>query len=384
MMTLTSAPAQTITQTYADTINQQFYKQQSHYVTLRQRLLGVINNETYLQSVLDDSVEDFKDRNPQFKAWKDIELPEAKETTLDKIVIDTTLQRLLMFWWAIGILDHFQEIKVQPIQVYKDPAQPGKFVCWDGQHTAIMLYIIAALVLNEDISKCKVPIVINSSKQKSQMRQVFMDINGDAKRPLDAIDKFQQMVFGVRTDCATIESWIIAEQKQQYLEKAKMFATHEKFYNTNMPGALTRMQELMDTRNYTTVITKYFTQYFATVCRSSRPVQPKECWMLYEYFKLCELDPNIDVTDKYIRDVAKALKVVGINDFDSSELWDRAKSSYQNYYQHNISLYGNLMGIRYPEKPLGLTFLIAQIKKAGVSVPQYNDTYYAVPSKDLF
>lgn len=106
--------------------------------------------------------------------------------------------------------------------------------------------------------------------------------------------------------------------------------------------------------------------------------------MLYEYFKLCEADPNIEVTDEYIRDVAKALKVVGYGDFDSIDLWSRARASYQAYYRKNVRSGLDLLGIRYPEKPLGNTFLIAQIAKAGVEVPHYADTYYEVPTQDLF
>lgn len=381
MNLMTTASVQT---SYADKINQQFYKQQSHYVNLKQRLRSVVDKETYLQSVLEDSIEDFKERNPQYKTWTDLKLCAAQKTTLDKIAIDTTLQRLLVFYWAMNILDGFWEIQVEPIRVYEDTACPGKYVCWDGQHTAIVLFVIASMVLGEDISKCEIPIVIYPSSQKDEMRRVFMAANGDGKRPLDAIDKYQQMVFGVRTDGSTIPSWVVAEQKQQWLESAKMFATHEKFNDTEMPGAYTRMQELMDTRNYAPIITKYFTQYFTAVCRSNRPVQPKESWMLYEYFKLCEADSKIEVTDKYIRDVAKALKVVGHGDFDSIDLWNQAKSSYQDYYRDTVRNGWDLLGIRYPEKPLGMTFLIAQIAKAGVAVPYYAETYYEVPSQDLF
>lgn len=369
---------------YADKINQQFYKTKSHYVTLKERLRSVVSNETYLQSVLDDSIEDFKERNPQYKKWSDITLCSAQTTTLDKIAIDTTLQRLLVFFWAMSILDSFWEIQAEPIRVYEDPACPGKYVCWDGQHTAIVLFIIASMALGEDISKCEIPIVIYPSSQKDEMRRVFMAANGDGKRPLDAIDKYQQMVFGVRTDGSTIESWLVAEQKQQWLEKAKMFATHAKFNDDVQPGAYARMNELMDTKNFKPIITKYFTQYFTAVCRSSRPVQPKESWMLYEYFNLCEIDASINVTDKYIRDVAKALKVVGHGDFDSIDLASRARSSWQDHYRNNISWEGTLRGIQYPEKRLGLTFLIEQIRKAGVQVPSIFEPMWPVPAGDLF
>jgi hypothetical protein len=381
MMNLMTTTSQV---TYADQINQQFYKQQSHYVNLKQRLRSVVKNETYLQSVLEDSVEDFKERNPQYTKWTDLNLCLAKTTTLDKIAIDTTLQRLLMFFWAMNILDSFWEIQVEPIRVYEDPACPGKYVCWDGQHTAIVLFIIASMVLGEDISKCEVPIVIYPSSEKDEMRRVFMAANGDGKRPLDAIDKYQQMVFGVRTDGSTIEDWLVAEQKQQWLESAKMFATHAKFNDDNQPGAYARMNELMDTKNFKPIITKYFTQYFTAVCRSSRSVQPKESWMLYEYFNLCEIDPSIKVTDKYIRDVAKALKVVGHGDFDSIDFASRARSSWQDYYRNSISWEGTLRGIQYPEKRLGLTFLIEQIRKAGVDVPDIFEPMWPVSVGDLF
>lgn len=369
---------------YADKINQQFYKTQSHYVTLKERLRSVTSNETYLQSVLEDSIEDFKERNSYYTKWTDLNLCLARETTLDKIVIDTTLQRLLDFFWVMNILDNFWEIKVAPIRVYENPECPGKYICWDGQHTAIALFIIASMILGEDISKCSIPIVISPSNSKADMRLVFMSANDDGLKLLDGIDKYQQMVFGVRTDGLQIPNWLVAEQKQQWLEKAKMFATHTKFNDTEQPGAYARMNELMDTKNFKPIITKYFTQYFTAVCHSNRPVQPKESWMLYEYFNLCELDPNIQLTDKYIRDVAKALKIVGHGDFDSIDLASRAKTSWQNHYRNNISWEGSLRGIQYPEKRLGLTFLIEQIRKSGIDVPSIYEPMWPVPAGDLF
>jgi len=382
MMKLQTSTSLTTKTVYADQINDQFNRSQSHYVNLNQRLQSVIQGQTYMQTVLSETVDDFRERNDHLTKWSDIKLCKAQSTTLDKIAIDITLQRLLMIDWVMDILDNFWAIKVMPICVYEDPNCPGKYICWDGQHSAIMLFIIASL-LKEDITKCEVPIVIYPSSKKNEMRQVFMAINGDAKAPLDTIDKFQQMVFGVRTDGATNNDWVVAELKQQYLESAKMFATHRKFNDTGQAGALTVMTELMDTRNYNTDITKYFTQYFTSICRSNRPVQPKESWMIYEYFRLCDQDPSINITPKYVRSVAKALKVVGYGDFDSYALWERAKASYQTYYKKNVRNGLDLLGIRYPEKPLGMTFIIAQVAKAGVKVPKFSGTFN-VPLKDLF
>jgi hypothetical protein len=369
--------------TYADQINQQFYRAESHYVTLEERLRSVTESSSYFSAILADSIEEFVERNPQFKSWKDIRpnVQQAIDVPLGDIVIDTTLQRLLMFMWVIKILDDFDPFEVNPISVYQDPDIPGKYVCWDGQHTAVVLYIVVAMALGEDINKITVPVNIHPSTSKAKMRKVFMRKNDDGQLNIDLIDKFQQMVFGVRTDGATFPTWLVAEQKQQYLEQAKMFATNKKFSDENESGALTVMTQLMDTKNYTPQITQYFTKYFLGVCRSARPVQPKESWMLYEYFRLAEDDANIDVTDDYIRSVAKALKVVGVNDFDSYSLWSRARVACQRDWRKT---HDDLLGIRYPEYPLGVTFLIAQIAKAGVAVPFYDKKMFNVDKDLLF
>ena len=87
------------------------------------------------------------------------------------------------------------------------------------------------------------------------------------------------------------------------------------------------------------------------------------------------------MTIEFIRSVAKALKVVGVNDFDSYALWDRARAACQrDWYKTHI----DLLGIRYPEYPLGLTFLIDQIAKAGVPVPYYGKKMFDVDADLLF
>jgi hypothetical protein len=66
--------------------------------------------------------------------------------------------------------------------------------------------------------------------------------------------------------------------------------------------------------------------------------------------------------------------------------WDRAKISYQNWFKLNKpNPDGTLWGITYPEKRIGLTFLIAQISKNYKgTVPGYSGALWRVPAKDLF
>lgn len=368
---------------YADIINQQFYKSKSQYVDLATRLINTIGDDKFRQHLVDSSVEEFINRNPKLKTWGDFKFCRSEKTTLDKIVIDITLQRMLNLLHATGILDKFQQIRVMPISVYEDPLAPGKYVCWDGQHTAIVLYLIAVQTLGLDVTKCEVPIVVYESSQKSEMRENFMELNGDAKMLLDLIDYFHQMVFGVRTDNSVNPKWLLVEEKQQALESAKMFATHIKFGDTDQPGALSRLDELMDVKNYDLSITQQFCKYFVAICKSNRPVQPKECWMLYEYFKLCQVE-GIPVNDAYIRGIANSLNIAFNNNFNSITLAAKAKASYQGWWLNTSrSINGTLQGITYPERRLGVTFLIQQIAKNFKGQVPVGNPLWPVPAADL-
>ena len=270
-----------------------------------------------------------------------------------------------------------------PICVYEDPANPGKYICWDGQHTAIVLTIIASMILAEDLDKCEVPIVVYSSNLKSDMRQCFIELNGEGKKPLDHIDQVHQKLFGVRTDGSKNAEWQLIDKKYRMLEDYKIFLTNEKFGDTHSPGAQARLDEFLD-KSYPPVITEYFAKYFFNICHSSRPVQPKESWMMYEFFDWCRVS-KIEVTDDYIYDIAQSLKKAFNGDFDSSKLYTKAKFSYQEWYRANKPYQdGTLWGIQYPEFKIGLTFLMAQIAKNFKGpMPSYKPLWN-VPDEDLF
>lgn len=367
---------------YADKINGQFHKSQSHYVNLAQRLRESINDESWKEITLASSVEVFKQNNPDKKKWEDFTFCQSVSTTLDKIDIDITLQRMLDLVHACNIIDHFSQVQVMPICVYEDTNRPGRYICWDGQHTAIVLYIIATKVLGLDYSKCQVPIVIYASHQKSEMRECFINLNGEWKKPLDNIDKVHQKIFGVRTDGSKNPDWLLIDDKQKALEGSKIFLTHTKFGDTAQPGAYTRLDELLDPQ-YDLTITQYFAKYFFSVCRSNRPVQPKESWMLYEYFRYCKI-AKIDVNDIYIAGVAKSLRKAFNDDFDATALYDRAKWSYAEWFRLNKpNPDGTLWGITYPEQKIGLTFLVKQIEKNFDGATPKINPLWPVPTEHL-
>jgi len=293
---------------------------------------------------------------------------------------------MLDFKHAINILDHFWQILVMPICVYEEPACPGKYVCWDGQHTAIVLLMIAKHVLGEsNLNNIRIPVVVYPSTMKSDMRQCFITLNGEGKKPLDDIDKFHQKVFGVRTDGSTNPDWILNEKKQQALENAKMFATNEKFGDIKEPGALTRLKELTNL-TYDLSVTENFCKYFKSMCNSSRPVQPKESWLLYDFFNLCN-NAKITVDDQYIKGITDSIrKAFNGQDIDVIYLSHKAKLSYQEWWRLNKpNPDGTLWGINYPtEEKRTQVFFLAQLRKNFTgALPNFRNPPWIVPSADL-
>lgn len=370
--------------THADIVNSQFHKSKSHYVSLPQRLKDTVDGVEWKEALLTDAKEYFKARFQSLKKWSTVTLCQSVMSPLSKIEIDVTLQRLFDIEHACNIIDHFKNIMVMPICVYEDPDRPGKYICWDGQHTALVLYIIACEILGEDIDQVQIPIVIYPSTMKSEMRECFISLNGEGKKQLDNIDKVHQKIYGVRTDGSTNPEWVLIEQKQQAIEKQGIFLTHPKFGDTDQPGAYTRLDEFLD-HHYDLSITEQFAKCFNKICNSSRPVQPKESWMLYEYFRLCKVS-NIKVDDAYIVALARSLRIIN-NDFDATKLYSQAHASYQEWFRINKpNPDGTLWGISYSERPIGLTFLIAQVKKnmpQGFAVPNYRANWTPSPA-DLF
>jgi len=369
---------------YADKVNSRFHKSQSHYVSLAERFRSSISEDEYWkESILEDALEDFSRNNPHIKQWNDIQLCSAETTTLDLVDIDITLQRIYDFVHGCNILSGFKQILVMPICVYQEPLRPGRYVCWDGQHTAIVLWIIASKVLGLDVSKCKIPIVIYKSELKSEMRECFIALSGDAKRPLDHIDLVHQKIFGVRADNSLNPNWKIVEKKYRALESSKIFLTNKKFNDVDMPGAYSRLDEFID-ETYDPIITEHFAKYFFKMCNSSRPVKPKESWIFYDFFRMCE-KAKIDVTNEYIREIVRSLKIPLGGDFDADEFYDKAKRSYQEWWRANKPYPdGTIMGISYQQEKIAMTFLFAQIRKnSNIKLPRYTPLWN-VPVGDLF
>lgn len=322
--------------TYADRVNGQFKQCTSNFVSLQKRLIEALELNPVFNNMLDGAVDEFKRRNKSWKSFSDLSLCQAIPATLDKVLIDTTLQRPLNIRHIIKILSYFKQTMVMPIQVYEDESKPGYFIAWDGQHTAISLYIIASKVFGERLAKISVPVVVYPTKEKLEIRRNFILLNGDAKEPLDFIDTYKQMVHGVRSDGATDETWVATELKQQYLESAGLFATNNKFGDEDQAGAFTLLADTLMTKNLAKAkspkVTEMFAKYWSYL-NQERAVQAKEARQLYEYFDAC-FNQEINVDDAYIRTLVDFTKEFFEADFsETGQFWDKVKDCYTNWYR---------------------------------------------------
>jgi hypothetical protein len=315
---------------------------------------------------------------------------------LSDVVIDTTLQRPLNIRHIIKILGYFSQSMVMPIQVYKEVPPGQEWIAWDGQHTAITLYIIATKVFGERPASVNIPVVEYPVDNKLEIRRNFILLNGEAKEPLDFIDTFKQMVFGVRVDGATDEDWIDSEQKQQYLEDSGIFATNNKFGDEGENGAFTLLADTLMSKSLKTRkhpdITKMFTSYWSYL-NNDRPVQAKEARQLYEYFDAC-YSQGITVDDDYCRTLADFTKEFFEADFSESGMfWDKVKQSYSNWYRgankhsEDKNEDGEIIVRGFTtEWRCGGPFIIAQIKKStDLKTPTYTpNNGYSVKEFELW
>lgn len=373
--------------TFATKKNRQYSQAGSVFVTLQKRLNEALDLNPVFKNMLDGAVDEFKRRNKDWKTFSDMSLCAAIPATLDQVEIDTTLQRPLNVRHIIKIVSYFSQTMVMPIQVYKDP-DTGKFIAWDGQHTAITLYIIATKVFGLRPSEVTIPVVVYPTSEKLEIRRNFILLNGDAKEPLDFIDTFSQMIYGVRVDGATDTAWKQAEQKQQYFEDADLFATNNKFGDEAEHGAFTLLADTIMTKNLAKAkhpeVTRMFAEYWSYL-GEERPVQAKEARQLYEFFNLC-YEQKIKVDSKYLRELVSFTKEYFEADFSESGMfWDKVRMAYTNWYaKANPESYAEfgLKGFT-TEMRTGIPFLIAQLKKStNLITPNYipNNGFTVAPS----
>ena len=292
-----------MSKTYADKKNARFKERESNYVDVNQRLTDCIKLNPILSKKLKSTIAEWIGRNPNLKKWSDLCLVTAAPTdlTLADIDIDTTMQRQVNWRHIVKILLKFCETMVMPIQCNINP-DTGRLNAWDGQHTVIVLYIIAVWIFGLNPKDVKIPVNIYPRAKRLDVRRNFILLNGDAKDPLDTIDLVESMIMGVNVDGATDPEWVDMSEKQAMMAEVGLFMTHKKLGDEDEVGAFTLLADTVYSKKKDKQkpkeVTQMFCDYWAYIDQE-RPVEAKEARQLYEFFNLL-LEQDIDVDDDYL------------------------------------------------------------------------------------
>lgn len=357
---------------YADVKNARFNDSSSHILSVQERWKETFNalpkrQQQVIEHTLAAAVAEFRRRNPNLKTWKDIEqrLAKAHHIKMPQGLIDATMQRLLNIEWVLELFNKFTPTRVVPIQVYQPDPEVEEYLAWDGQHTLVLLWLIATQVFGEDPENITIPVNIYDSHYKSEMRNGFVSLNSnDGSRQLDLFDLFEQMVYGVRIDKSTNPDWVLAEKKQTILEKHGLFLTSKKFGDHEEDGAISRTQEV---NKLSPEALEWLCEYLVAVGANNRPVEEKEMVMMAYFFDKCRHARSVKVDTQFVYDIAAVTKRHWNADFSPmSNFWTRASIAYVNWHTKAV---GDTTSPRFNKEPThGYPFLIEQLKK---DLPQH-------------
>ena len=363
---------------YSKIVNARYTNSKSNIVDLATRLNDTVANlqpsaRTNWTRGLSKARREFKKRFPNVTDFSNrvtFPLCQAIELPMAQICIDITTQRELILQWILKITTEFRPYQAQPIQVYQTP--DGRWAAWDGQHTAIALYIIATDFMGLNPAGLMIPCNIYSMSNRGQLRDVFIRNNLSTgklkgKTSLDLIDIVMQMIYGVKIDNVTEPEWESMARKQDVLAAAGLYLTAEKFGDHTLPGAITRIEEICD---YSEEVVRQFAVYGEyVVSLLQRPINTKELPLVIEFLNMCESN-QIVYTDNEIRDLAEHLIQLFGADFDADgPFWEKLHQAHLNAH-HTAYKAQNLPKHLWPEDPknlknlpYGMTFLWHQLRK---------------------
>jgi hypothetical protein len=396
---------------YAMGINQGYLQTQSNIVTLKERwtqslasLPTDVKND--INSRLNAVIKLFQRRHPTITSFSDpdFRMCKAIPVLMSWLCLDTTIQRVLNINHVLSILENFAVYQVMPIQVYRaDPAdlrdsfdpRHEHWASWDGQHTAIALWIIATMIFKEDPDNIMIPVVEYDMRNAIERRTTFINNNSGVNTlGLSHYDLTSQMVFGVKLNGANDPTGVDVANKQDVLATYELFFTDSKRYDDHQPGAFTRVKDVMWNTHIDTLenVCVYMDQMLTY---QSRAVNTKEFPIIENFFKMARAG-GIDYTEEEIRSLADVCWTLFKGDFDEAgAYWAQVGEAYTNWH---VDHYANWdederPGIRLnKDVPQGLTFFWFQLKHSWknldgnqMKLPRLNiSTQFRPNTKDLF
>jgi len=250
------------------------------------------------------------------------------------VEINDTMQRWPDHENLLNIVGGFDPTYVNRVRTYRDShRKDGRFdmqVAWDGQHTALAIYVIGVYGFGLDAKDVTLPIDEYPGDDRSAIRKRFIEFNsGKTSKKLDNIDLYKQYVAGMRHDnvqdfwnqrCYTM---------QTYFEKYHFFATDEKFGDEKRAGAWSRMTEVFN-RNFPVEVFERV-MYYHSITNNDQPFIALEIDNMSVFVRQC-MNDGIKVTDEYLQEIARIMSRVTQNTWAVGSIKHRkVQDAYQSY-----------------------------------------------------
>lgn len=176
-----------------------------------------------------------KDRAKFRKDFK-FTFSETKHLAIKRIEFVPSHQRRCVFKIIKDIYRAIRGLEVNPIKIaiLKQRGKPDRYICYDGQHTIILLYLLGYK---------KVPIEVKVVKDIADVRELFRLANGKGIRgKVSAVEDFRQEVLRYVEDGIRDAAAILAHQIQQLLVKNNIAMDGI----GNIRNSISRTKELFD------------------------------------------------------------------------------------------------------------------------------------------
>lgn len=379
--------------THAQIRNARFNTNTSKFVSAKQRFADYCAFVPGSANQMQNAIKEFKKAFPDL-TWEQISsnLVGAQTCKLADIRIDDTMNRPLNWEHVIKILKNFCATRVMAVNVYKDPLAPGFYIAWDGQHTTLVLYVLAVMVFEQPIGAIDIPINISKATSKEEIRTNFIEINGEAKLDLSPLDLFEQKVYGALLDNSTREDWQIAAKKFHALEKVDLFLTSSAYRDENENGAITHVASIIG--NDLDIVEKFATYWKFRSAFENRKVESKEIIHMI-YLLVHAKSEKIDWSDKDIADIVDIFWNCFSCEFTGTQylnvFWKKLHNSYETWYDN---VYKNVDEEYRPtrlkmtangthQETFGLKFMLSQLKHSGFKgkLPEYEHPAGYKPKK---
>jgi hypothetical protein len=380
--------------THAQTRNARFNTNTSVFVSAKRRFDDYVVFVPGSSTQMQHAIRDFKKSFPNM-TWEDIKsnLVGAQTCKLVDIRIDDTMNRPLNWKHVIDIIKNFNATRVMAVNVYKDQSAPNCFVAWDGQHTTLVLYVIAVMIFGEAIGSIEIPINISKATSKEEIRTNFIELNGEAKLPLTLLDLFEQKIYGVMVDNSTRPDWKIATQKFELLKDADLFLTSEAYRDQDQPGAISHTQSIIDSN--LDIVEKFATYWKFRKAFENRRVESKELIhmiYLFEYAKSCNIDWSDDDIESIVNIFWNCFNCEFTGTQHQNVFWKKLHNSYEIWYDKVImkieeeyrpsKLQMTKGGVH--QETFGLKFMLSQLAASGFKgqLPEYEHPMGYKPRKE--